>query len=289
MDDKKTGDCIENYNALNDNVTNLGPYNEFVNCARNSLGMGQWKEAYKDADDEMLRKFRASGLNLTKNGLSLRLFPRFKGFMVDYMAAERSKSAVFWHGVKNTDIVEKHWKVQEDDTIFPKCVAIENTLKKLIVEKTSTVSPNSNKSDDQISLGDSTLMELKLLGTDVSHLAAKMDDFKTSSLDLQRALDSSEQQKEKQSILEQMKINENLTMTQLNVLQKEIEASNAEIKPLKLFANRTLETIKEVLENQEAIIAWVKEMNPLGQRQVQNEQRKNNIPIPDLNSDKNIS
>ena len=126
-------------------------------------------------------------------------------------------------------------------------------------------------------------MELKVLGTDVSHLAAKMDDFKTSSLNLQRALDASEQQKEKQSILEQMTINENLTMTQLNLLQQEIEANNAEI------AENTLDTIKEVLENQEVIITWMKDMKLLGQRQVQNEESKNKNEIPVLASDKNIS
>ena len=88
--------------------------------------MGEWLEPYRDADDEMLRKFRAKGIELNKNGISLKLVPRFQGFMVDYMVAERSKSAIFWHGIKNSDVLQKHWKVQEDNTTYPKCQPIGN-------------------------------------------------------------------------------------------------------------------------------------------------------------------
>ena len=89
-----------------------------------TVGMGEWLEPYRDADDEMLRKFRDKGIELNKNGISLKLVPRFKSFMVDYMAAERSESAIFWHGVKNSDVLQKHWKVQEDNTTYPKCQPI---------------------------------------------------------------------------------------------------------------------------------------------------------------------
>ena len=88
--------------------------------------MGEWLEAYRDADDEMLRQFRAEGIELNKNGISLKLVPRFQGFMVDYMVAERSKSAIFWHGVKNSDVLQKHWQVQKDNTTYPKCQPIGN-------------------------------------------------------------------------------------------------------------------------------------------------------------------
>ena len=97
--------------------------------------MGEWLEPYRDADDEMLRKFRAKGIELNKNGISLKLVPRFKSFMVDYMAAERSESAIFWHGVKNSDVLQKHWKVQEDNTTYPKCQPIENFK---VIFKTTT-------------------------------------------------------------------------------------------------------------------------------------------------------
>ena len=43
--------------------------------------------------------------------------------MVDYTAASSSKSAIFWHGVKNPKTVEEYWELQKDNTIFPNCVA----------------------------------------------------------------------------------------------------------------------------------------------------------------------
>jgi hypothetical protein len=83
----------------------------------------------------IIQGFSAKGIEINKNGISLKLVPRFQGFMVDYMVAERSKSAIFWHGVKNPDVLQKHWKVQKDNTTYPKCQPIENF--KVIFKKTT--------------------------------------------------------------------------------------------------------------------------------------------------------
>ena len=37
-DNSKAMECMDQYNNLEANVTNLVPYNEFVNCARIALG-----------------------------------------------------------------------------------------------------------------------------------------------------------------------------------------------------------------------------------------------------------
>ena len=61
---------------------------------------------------------------LHNNGLSVKILPRFKGFMVDHFGGEHSDSAVFWHNDKDTSILQKYWKVQENNTVFPKCKLI---------------------------------------------------------------------------------------------------------------------------------------------------------------------
>ena len=35
-------ECMDQYNNLEANVTNLVPYNDFVNCARVALGKNLW-------------------------------------------------------------------------------------------------------------------------------------------------------------------------------------------------------------------------------------------------------
>ena len=105
---------------------NLDPYWEFVYCARRALGIGEWEDTYykndeKSFKDVVLKKFRGDGLELQNKGLNVKIYPRFQAFMVDRVAGEKSKSAVFWHGVKNREDLRKHWKVQSDDTVFPKC------------------------------------------------------------------------------------------------------------------------------------------------------------------------
>ena len=82
-----------------------------------------WEVSYGEEDykDEKLKEFRTKGLVLKNNGITLKIFPRFKSFMVDWLARENSKSAIFWHGVKDRNVLSKFWKVQKDDKVFPKC------------------------------------------------------------------------------------------------------------------------------------------------------------------------
>ena len=82
-----------------------------------------WEVSYGEEDykDEKLKEFRTKGLVLKNNGITLKIFPRFKSFMVDWLARENSKSAIFWHGVKDRNVLNKFWKVQKDNKVFPKC------------------------------------------------------------------------------------------------------------------------------------------------------------------------
>ena len=68
---------------------------------------------------------REEGSVLQNNGLSVKILPRFKGFMVDHFGSQFSDSAVFWHGDKDTNILQQYWKVEENNTfgrsIFPQC------------------------------------------------------------------------------------------------------------------------------------------------------------------------
>ena len=77
-------------------------------------------ETSRDASPE-LQKFRSQGLELRNHGMSVKIFPRFEGFMVDDFGGYQSKSAIFWHGEKDTRILRKIWKVQDDNTVYPKC------------------------------------------------------------------------------------------------------------------------------------------------------------------------
>ena len=87
-----------------------------------------------DSTDDFCNYF-ISGLKLRNHGISLKIFPRFTSFMVDYTAASSSKSAFFWHGVKNAKIVEEYWELQKDNTIFPNCVAKVKKYHKITVNK----------------------------------------------------------------------------------------------------------------------------------------------------------
>ena len=42
--------------------------------------------------------------------------------MVDHGAGEQTNSPFLWHGLKNSSNLHKYWMIQEDSTIFPKCV-----------------------------------------------------------------------------------------------------------------------------------------------------------------------
>ena len=122
VNDTKVQECTAVYHALIDDVTNLDPYWNFVYCARRALGMGEWEGQYSDMEkDKTLKEFRTKGLQLQNNGISVKIFPRFKGFMIDLVGSDQSKSAIFWHGEKDAHVLRDHWKIQEDNTIFPKC------------------------------------------------------------------------------------------------------------------------------------------------------------------------
>ena len=64
---------------------------------------------------------REEGLVLQNNGLSVKIWPRFKSFMVDHFGGQYSNSAVFWHGEKDASVLQKYWIVQENNTVFPSC------------------------------------------------------------------------------------------------------------------------------------------------------------------------
>ena len=119
------------YSELKELVTNLKPYWKFVNCARRTLRIGEWEGAYDNAEngsrDPVLKEFRNLGLELVGHGINLKIYPRFKAFMVDYPARDQSKSAFLWHGVKNPKNVLDFWIAQNNDTIFPKCATKEGS------------------------------------------------------------------------------------------------------------------------------------------------------------------
>ena len=126
LHEPKVRECIAFYYELKDSAMNLDPYWEFVYCARRALGIGEWEDAYYENDeksfkDVVLKTFREKGLELQNKGLNVKIYPRFQAFMVDWVAGDKSKSAVFWHGVKTTEDLRKHWQVQRDNTVFPKC------------------------------------------------------------------------------------------------------------------------------------------------------------------------
>ena len=42
--------------------------------------------------------------------------------MVDHGAGDQTNTTFLWHSVKNASILHEYWMIQEDYTIFPKCV-----------------------------------------------------------------------------------------------------------------------------------------------------------------------
>ena len=86
--------------------------------------------------------------------------------------------------------------------------------------------------------------DLSHLGEDVSHLASKMDDFKKSSFKIQHALDITDQEKGRLSIIEKLQIYENETIINIKQLKTEmmnsIENSSSDISAeLKLLKEST--------------------------------------------------
>ena len=77
--------CILLYVKLEDPVTNLKPYWNFVNCARRTLGMGNWEGVVDEKNgpkDPALKKFRELGLKLQNNGILMKIYPRFKAILI---------------------------------------------------------------------------------------------------------------------------------------------------------------------------------------------------------------
>ena len=60
-------------------------------------------------------------------GVKLKLLPRFHGIALDYNArSSGGPNVIFWHGVKNENIVLRTWKTDKDNmhgkmTIHPLC------------------------------------------------------------------------------------------------------------------------------------------------------------------------
>ena len=86
----------------------------------------EYKPQNSVPQDEALRRFRTEGSVLQNNGLSVKIFPRFKSFMVDHFGSQHSDSAVFWHNDKDADVLRNYWIVQKDNTVFPKCEVINS-------------------------------------------------------------------------------------------------------------------------------------------------------------------
>ena len=84
--DTNVKECLSFYHALKADVTNLDPYWNFVNCARRTLGMGEWEGAYDEKTngpkDPILKKFREFGLELQSQGITVKIFPRFKAKLI---------------------------------------------------------------------------------------------------------------------------------------------------------------------------------------------------------------
>ena len=81
----------------------------------------EYKPQNSEPQDEVLKRFRKEGSVLQNNGLSVKIFPRFKSFMVDHFGSQHSDSAVFWHNDKDADVLRNYWIVHKDNTVFPKC------------------------------------------------------------------------------------------------------------------------------------------------------------------------
>ena len=148
-------ECINEYNQLTANVTNLVPYFHVVYCARQALGMGGFEDEFglglpKFQNDNI--QFRKHGVSFRSDSFSVKIFPRDHAWMHDWifgdrgsplqmrlhLAKESQKSIaaipVFYHGIKQDkkhlvfDYWEKEiWKTETGGNetsyrIFPICV-----------------------------------------------------------------------------------------------------------------------------------------------------------------------
>ena len=132
--------------SVNRIVQNLDPYWSYVMCARVALGMqgrGEKFEVYGlgPSNDYILQDFRNHGVEMSAQGLSLKILPRYQGLAVDhYWMSQAQKSVIFLHNVKKITDALKYWETdktnisggnftQEIYSIYPLCNAIHQSQK----------------------------------------------------------------------------------------------------------------------------------------------------------------
>ena len=135
--------CIEIFNKLNQTVNNLEPYWSYVMCARVALGMqgkGEKFDTYGQgpSDDYILQDFRKHGVEMSAQGLSLKILPRYQGLALDhFLKSNAQKGVILLHGVKEEKDVPKYWKTEKKNvtaghdtherlSIYPLCKATYN-------------------------------------------------------------------------------------------------------------------------------------------------------------------
>ena len=135
--------CIEIFNKLNQTVNNLDPYWSYVMCARVALGMqgkGEKFDTYGQgpSDDYILQDFRKHGVEMSAQGLSLKILPRYQGLALDhFLKSNAQKGVILLHGVKEEKDVPKYWKTEKKNvtaghdtherlSIYPLCKATYN-------------------------------------------------------------------------------------------------------------------------------------------------------------------
>ena len=106
-------------------------------------GRGEKFEMYGlgPSNDYILQDFRKHGVEMSAQGLSLKILPRYQGLAVDhYWKSQAQKSVIFLHGVKNITGALKYWETdkknlsagnftQEIVSIYPLCNAMHLSQK----------------------------------------------------------------------------------------------------------------------------------------------------------------
>ena len=135
--------CIEIFKKLNQTVENLDPYWSYVMCARVALGMqgrGEKFDTYGlgPSDDYILQDFRKHGVEMSAQGLTLKILPRYQGLALDhFMKGNAQKGVILLHGVKTETDALKYWETEKKNvsaghgtqeilSIYPLCKVIKN-------------------------------------------------------------------------------------------------------------------------------------------------------------------
>ena len=102
-------------------------------------GRGEKFVTYGPSDD-YLQDFRKHGVEMSAQGLSLKILPRYQGLALDhFMKSYALKSVIFLHNVKEKTDAMKYWKTEKKNmsaghdtqdivSIYPLCKAIPNIL-----------------------------------------------------------------------------------------------------------------------------------------------------------------